>query len=137
LTDKIAVVGLDHVQLTMPPRRERDARRFYADLLGMREVDKPAELGPRGGCWFVAPGTAVHLGIDHRFIAARKAHAAFVVADLGAARVALTAAGAVVRDDDSGLPLRRLYTEDPFGNRLELIDARDAGFTDPAARPRT
>ncbi|HEY7524300.1 MAG TPA: hypothetical protein VH720_11685 [Candidatus Limnocylindrales bacterium] len=34
MTGRIDVVGLDHVQLAMPPGGERDARRFYADLLG-------------------------------------------------------------------------------------------------------
>jgi hypothetical protein len=26
--------------------------------------------------------------------------------------------------------VRRCYTEDPFGNRIELIEAVDAGFSD-------
>jgi len=44
-----------------------------------------------------------------------------IVVDLEAARTALAAAGARVIDDD--------YTEDPFGDQIELIDAGDAGFT--------
>jgi catechol 2,3-dioxygenase-like lactoylglutathione lyase family enzyme len=134
MSSRPTIVGLDHVQLGMPPGREREARRFYGEVLGLREVDKPDELGPRGGCWFVGPGVAVHLGIDQRFMATRKAHPAFVVSDLGGVRASLVAAGAPVVDDVSALPVRRLYTEDPFGNRIELIDPRDAGFTDPAAR---
>jgi catechol 2,3-dioxygenase-like lactoylglutathione lyase family enzyme len=133
---RVSVIGLDHVQLSMPPGRERDARRFYVDVLGLREVDKPGQLGPRGGCWFVAPGIAVHLGIDQRFIAARKAHPALVVTDLAAARESLAAAGAPIYEDDSGLTVKRFYTEDPFGNRIELIDPRDAGFSDRANRTR-
>lgn len=39
----------------------------------------------------------------------------------------------VVRAGDGvGAPsgLERCYTADPFGNQIELIDARDAGFTE-------
>ena len=45
---------LHHVQVACPPGGEDAARRFYADGLGMTEVDKPADLVARGGCWFRA-----------------------------------------------------------------------------------
>jgi hypothetical protein len=35
-----------------------------------------------------------------------------------------------VVEDDSSAPIQRVYVADPFGNRIELIDARDAGFTE-------
>ena len=131
MTDGIGVVGIDHVQLLMPTGGEAAARRFYGELLGLREVAKPVELAARSGCWFVGiGGTALHLSVDQRFIAARKAHPALIVADLDAARRTLEADGARIVDDDSGLDVRRCYTEDPFGNRIELIDAGDAGFSE-------
>lgn len=133
----IEAIGLDHVLLTMPTGGERDARRFYGEVLGLREVPKPDELGERGGCWFVGPGIAIHLGVDQRFIAARKGHPAIVVTDIERARETLRSAGVRVHEDPSSMPVRRCYVEDPFGNRIELVDARDAGFTDPAARPWT
>ena len=40
------------------------------------------------------------------------------------------AAGHAIEDDDSGLPVARCYVRDPFGNRIELVDARDAGFSE-------
>ena len=131
MSDRVEIVGIDHVQLLMPTGGEPAARRFYGELLGLREVAKPTELAPRGGCWFVGVGgTAIHLGVDQRFMAARKAHPGLVVVDLAAARRALVAGGARVVEDDAGLPVSRCYAEDPFGNRIELIDAIDAGFTD-------
>jgi len=131
VSDRVAIVGIDHVQLLMPTGGEPAARQFYGELLGLREVAKPDELAQRPGCWFVGiGGTAVHLAVDQRFIAAHKAHPGFIVADLAAAKEALVAGGARVVDDDAGLPVKRCYTEDPFGNRIELIDAIDAGFTD-------
>ena len=131
MTDRVEIIGIDHVQLLMPTGGETAARQFYGELLGLREVAKPDEVAPRGGCWFVGVGgTAIHIGVDQRFIAAAKAHPGLIVVDLAAARRALAAGGARVVDDDSELAVRRCYTVDPFGNRIELIDAGDAGFTD-------
>jgi catechol 2,3-dioxygenase-like lactoylglutathione lyase family enzyme len=126
----IGVIRIDDVQLLVPVRGEPEARRFYGKVLDLREVAKPAGLADRGGCWFVGPGgTAVHIGSDQRFIPARRAHPCLVVADLAAARLALVAAGASIVEDDSNLGVARCYTADPFGNRIELVDASDAGFT--------
>jgi catechol 2,3-dioxygenase-like lactoylglutathione lyase family enzyme len=131
LSDQVEIIGIDHVQLLMPTGGEPAARQFYGKLLGLREIAKPTELAPRGGCWFVGVGgTTIHLGVDQRFIAVRKAHIGLIVVDLEAARRALATGGAPVVQDDAGLPVKRCYTEDPFGNRIELIDAVDAGFTD-------
>lgn len=126
----IEIVGIDHVQLSMPAGGEDEARRFYGEILGLREVVKPPELAGRGGCWFAGTATAVHLGAEDAFTPLAKAHPAFLVRDLAVAREALTAAGALTEDDPTGLPVRRCYIYDPFGNRIELVDARDAGFSE-------
>jgi len=47
----------------------------------------------------------------------------------------MTEAGTATVDDDSGLPVERCYVFDPFGNRIELVDATDAGFTTSPRRP--
>lgn len=125
----IEIVGIDHVQLSMPAGAEDEARRFYGSILGLHEVDKPAELAGRGGCWFAGSGAAIHLGVEGAFIPLAKAHPALLVRDLEAARGALAAAGVPTQDDDSGLDVRRCYIHDPFGNRIELVDARDAEFS--------
>jgi catechol 2,3-dioxygenase-like lactoylglutathione lyase family enzyme len=127
------IVGLDHIQLAMPPGGEPEARRFYGELLGMKEVTKPAPLAARGGCWFEGPGAVVHLGVEAEFIPARKAHPAFRVADLEECGAALAATGALVIPDDSLPGVRRFYTADPFGNRVELIQDGD-GFSQRSPR---
>ena len=76
---------LHHVQVACPPGGEDAARRFYADGLGMAEVDKPADLVARGGCWFRAyddrgeVAAELHVGVEDPFAPARKAHPALVV----------------------------------------------------------
>jgi catechol 2,3-dioxygenase-like lactoylglutathione lyase family enzyme len=110
-----------HVQLAIPRGREDDARTFYGGLLGFDEVEKPEHLRARGGCWFRSGEAELHLGVEDDFRAARKAHPAFLVEDLGAARARLEAAGVETVDDADLEGHRRFYTNDPFGNRLELI----------------
>jgi catechol 2,3-dioxygenase-like lactoylglutathione lyase family enzyme len=127
------LVGLDHVQIAIPAGGEDAARAFYAGLLGLEEVPKPAPLAVRGGSWFAGPGgIALHLGVEADFRPARKAHVAFVVDDLTGLRTALEAAGVPISDDPAGIGVRRFHAFDPFGNRLELVDHRDAGFTRPS-----
>lgn len=117
------LVRLDHVQLAMPAGCEADAVAFYSGLLGLAEVEKPPVLAARGGCWFGSDGVIVHLGVDPAFRPATKAHPAFVVDDLDALAATLAAAGVAITYDDALEGVRRGYVADPFGNRIELIDA--------------
>jgi catechol 2,3-dioxygenase-like lactoylglutathione lyase family enzyme len=124
------IVGLDHVQLAMPPGGEAAARLFYRDLLGIPEQPKPAHLAARGGCWFEDGEVRVHLGVESEFAPARKAHPGLLVADLAQLAARLEAAGyAVTIDPESDQP--KGYVADPFGNRIELIEVR------PCLTPRS
>ena len=127
----LEIVAIDHVQLAMPADGEDEARRFYGDLLGLREVPKPPALAVRGGRWFVSADghVHVHLGVEADFRPATKAHVAFVTRDLDAARRRLAERGATVTDDASLPGVDRWYIWDPFGNRIELVDEADRGFT--------
>lgn len=116
------LVGIDHVQLAMPRGSEAEAEAFYSGVLGIPRVAKPTELAKRGGCWFEQPGLRLHLGVEDDFRAARKAHPALGVAGLGALVERLRAAGHAVTPGE-GLPgMEQAYVDDPFGNRIELIE---------------
>lgn len=117
------LVGLDHVQLAMPPGREADARAFYTGLLGLPEVAKPPVLAARGGCWFESATVKLHLGVEADFRPAKKAHPALLVADLGALTRELEAACLTVTPDEALEGVARCYVDDPFGNRIELIQS--------------
>jgi len=117
------IEGLDHVQIAAPPRCEADARRFFGELLGLREIEKPDSLRQRGGAWFAIGAQQLHVGVETPFQPARKAHLALRVApkhlDDLAAR--LSDAGIEVSWDGALPGTRRFYAEDPWGNRLEFL----------------
>ena len=118
--------SIDHVQLAMPPGCEAEARAFYEGLLGIPEVPKPPNLARRGGCWFEQVGLKLHLGVEADFQPARKAHPAFLVEDLAALTAALERAGHPVRRDEPLEGYDRVYVDDPFGNRIELMEPDQA-----------
>lgn len=107
----------------MPRGHEAEADAFYGEVLGLAVVPKPEPLASRGGRWYAAGDVRLHLGVEDGFRPARKAHPALRVADLDDLLARLDATGAPWRFDDELPAVRRAYVEDPFGNRIELIDA--------------
>ena len=91
-------------------------------MLGIPRVAKPELLATRGGCWFEQPGLRVHLGVESDFRPARKAHPALAVHDLGGFVARLRAAGITVAGGEDIPGLDQAYVDDPFGNRIELIE---------------
>ncbi|KWT61083.1 glyoxalase [Streptomyces albus subsp. albus] len=121
------ITGLDHVQLAAPPGSEAALRAFYGDVLGLREIPKPAALAGRGGCWFEAGEGQLHLGIDRDFRPARKAHPALRVTGLRAYARRLAGQGVQVSWNDDLPGHDRFYAYDPVGNRLEFLERRGGG----------
>lgn len=121
---KFRVASIDHVQIAAPPGCEPAAREFYGAILGMKELEKPPALRARGGCWFQCGQHQLHVGVEQNFRPARKAHPALAVARLDELREALVARGVPIVEDDNVPDIRRFYAEDPWGNRLEFIEAQ-------------
>jgi catechol 2,3-dioxygenase-like lactoylglutathione lyase family enzyme len=143
---------LHHVQVACPPDGEEAARRFYADGLGMTEVEKPEDLRARGGVWFReasslgsstqgfrsftdgAVPAELHVGVEDPFRPARKAHPALVTADVAELeQVAERLSGLGFDVDwsqrDSFPGHQRFHTFDAHGNRVEVLAER-AGKVD-------
>jgi hypothetical protein len=94
----------------------------------MAEITKPPQLAGRGGVWFDrrrrgAPQRGPRLparGPGPSGV--RRRRSARVACPIGEAGIDITA-------DDSASPVERCYVTDPFGNRIELVAAADAGFS--------
>lgn len=119
------MVGLDHVQLAIPPGSEDACRAFYVGLLGMTELVKPPALKARGGLWVRGGDAEIHLGVEPDFRPAKKAHPALRIAVLDRLAERLMAAGYEITWDDTIAGTRRFFTHDPNGNRMEFIAAQE------------
>lgn len=115
------IVGIDHVQLAAPAGCEEKARWFFGEVLGMQELSKPPELAKRGGCWFQCGRQQLHIGVEKEFTPAKKAHPAFAVRDIEELKRALSEHGISFRDDEANPAVKRIFVEDPWGNRLEFV----------------
>jgi catechol 2,3-dioxygenase-like lactoylglutathione lyase family enzyme len=116
---------LHHAQITIPSNATDQARAFYSDLLGLREIPKPKSLQARGGFWLEISGQEIHIsledGVDRN---TTKAHLAYQVDGLEFWRSRLSNAGFAILE---GVPIpgfERFEIRDPFGNRLEMIQAK-------------
>jgi len=129
--DDVSVVqAIDHVQLGMPAGEAAlaKARAFYGSVLGLDEVPRPVQLAGRAGAWFASGQAAIHVGTEPDFRPAPRSHPALVV-DLATLRSRLVGASIAIEEDEAHLPVDRCYVRDPFGNRIELVDRADAGFS--------
>ena len=116
----IFIKRLHHVQICIPPDSEDAARRFYANVLGLTEIQKPDALKPNGGLWFRAGDIELHFGVENA--GKSKRHPAFEVADLEAVRRHLEANGVAVKNETPVPGMSRFTFLDPFENRIEFLE---------------
>jgi catechol 2,3-dioxygenase-like lactoylglutathione lyase family enzyme len=116
---------LHHAQITIPSDAKDQARAFYCDLLGLLEIPKPESLQSRGGFWLELADQELHVSLEDGLNRnATKAHLAYQVDNLEFWRSSLSNAGFQILE---GVPIPgfdRFETRDPFGNRLEFIQAK-------------
>jgi hypothetical protein len=126
----VSLTGIDHIQLAAPPGCEPAARNFFGGLLELEEIPKPEALRARGGCWFKVGEKQLHIGIEHDFQPARKAHPAFSVENIERLYEKLSNGGVRCTWDDGVDDVRRFYASDPWGNRLEFTEPTRVWQTD-------
>lgn len=118
------IKGLHHAQITIPREAEEQARRFYCGLLGLPEIEKPDALKGRGGFWLQVGNRQVHVGTEDGVERqTTKAHLAYEVDDVRAWQAHLQEHDIAILD---GVPIPgydRFEIRDPFGNRIEFIQA--------------
>ena len=113
-----------HVSLVV--RDLAAARRFYGELLGLPEIDRPDFGFP--GAWYqageiqlhlIVPPPGVDVGAPPAALSPVAAHLAFEIEDYDAVRAALEQAGLAVLG--LGPQVGQLFVRDPDGNGVELI----------------
>lgn len=117
-----ALKKIDHIQLAGPRGCEEAAREFFSGVLGLIEVEKPAELKKRGGVWFEFGTFQLHIGVEEPFSPAKKAHPAFEVENIEGLKGHLAEKDIPFTEDDNLPGANRIHVHDPFGNRLEFLE---------------
>lgn len=112
---------LQHVNVVYPTGAEAEARAFYAGALGLEEVPKPPEFDPRG-MWFQLGAAQVHLSPGEP-PPPGPWHFCVVADDFEALRRRVQATGADTEDTHSWGERRRFFTRDPWGARIEILEA--------------
>lgn len=123
MVKKLLIVRVQHAQITIPTGAEAEARKFYCDFLGLKEIPKPESLAGRGGFWLEVGAFQIHVGTENGFDGTKtKAHIAYEVENLNAWRERLESSGVKIIE---GIPIpgySRFEFRDPFGNRVEFLE---------------
>ena len=118
------ILGLHHAQITVPKHAEAAARDFYCGFLKLSEIEKPDSLKARGGFWVQVGQSSVHIGTEENVERYEtKAHLAYAVSDLELWRSRLIVKGIIPQDGTPIPGFIRFEFRDPFGNRVEFIQA--------------
>jgi catechol 2,3-dioxygenase-like lactoylglutathione lyase family enzyme len=126
----IGIIGVNHVNVTVPGALEQAAKDFYETVLGLREIPKPEGTRQNVGAWYDLGRTQLHLSIEENVRnEASDRHVCYQVADAGSAELHIRNAGIEIIPD--GRPVKgvsRFFLRDPGGNMIEITDAGSAGI---------
>ena len=119
------LMGVHHVQITIPKNMENQARDFYCRVLGLTEIKKPDSLQGRGGFWLEVGNVDVHIGTEDGFDRlTTKSHIAYQVEDIDFWKNKLIQEKVQILDSIPISGYTRFEFRDPFGNRVEIIQEK-------------
>jgi catechol 2,3-dioxygenase-like lactoylglutathione lyase family enzyme len=116
------VTRLHHVNVVVPPGGTEPGVAFYTEVLGFTRIPKAEGLRP-DGAWLELPDHGVQLHLSERPGSIHpQAHFALVLDDFAAVcdRLAEREAEMTAAEDIFGGG--RIFTRDPAGNRIELLE---------------
>ena len=116
----LGITGIDHIQIAVPQALEVACLKFYREVFGFPELEKPAELRARGGAWFQVGALQMHIGVDPDASPKSKRHICFLTQDLAKAKVFVAAKGVAIEEESVAEGLARFFVRDPAGNRIEI-----------------
>jgi catechol 2,3-dioxygenase-like lactoylglutathione lyase family enzyme len=118
----IGIVGVSHVNVTVPAALEEAAKHFYANLLGLAEIPKPAGTRQNIGAWYQLGAMQLHLSIEDSVqneLSDR--HVCYHVADVPAADLQFRKARVdIIQDPRPIAGQSRFFVRDPGGNLIEI-----------------
>lgn len=109
-----------HLYLLAPGATPAEIRRFYAGMLGLPEIEKPASLATTSVLWFDAGTIVFHVG-HPPLGTVGDGHTALAVDNVEAARARFLELGLAVDDNVIPMGYSRFYLRDPWGNQFEVL----------------
>ena len=123
----IGILGVSHVNVTVPSALEAAAKHFYEELLGLAQIPKPEGTRQNMGAWYRLGDLQLHLSVeDDVKNEVSDRHVCYQVVDIDAASLQFRNAGVEIIAD--GRPVRgqsRFFVRDPGGNLLEITQKTD------------
>ncbi len=121
------VKRVQHVSIGIEAGREGEARKFYGEILGLREKKRPAGLKHMALIWYDVGDDEdeIHLICTDpaRFGGQRPGdHLCIEVDDLAAFRDRVRSYDVPLRDGSVIDKRPRFFVQDPFGNLIELVE---------------
>ncbi|MFD1142209.1 VOC family protein [Larkinella insperata] len=107
----------DHLLIPIPEGKQEEARNFYSEILGLKEVPGPH---PGGALWFSVAGIELHLREETGGTYSKR-HPAFEITNLEEAKRELESRGIEITYSSEIDGRQRFFFHDPFGNRFELL----------------
>ena len=118
------VTALHHVNITVAADLEAATKEFYGQVLGLKQVPKPA-TSRQSGAWYQIGDTQLHLSVDDERGPLSSRHVCFTVSDLAEAEHTFREAGVEIIPDPRPSPdAPRFYVRDPGGNQLEIAQGK-------------
>ena len=113
---------LDHIQIYVLSNKEKEAKLFYIELLGLKEIPKPEYLKPNGGFCLEIADIELHIGLEEDQVHPSKKHPAIEVENLKAIKKHFLKNKIKIKEDKPIPDFKRFSFYDPFGSRIELLE---------------
>src|SRR5438128_7859256 len=118
MAGRLDVAQIDHCSVLIT-NVER-SRRFYRDILGLREINKPRTFD-FVVLWFQLGDQQVHLLLKEKADSISPRHFALRVRDVAAARIYFHERDVLILETTPIPGADRFFIADPDGNRIEII----------------
>jgi catechol 2,3-dioxygenase-like lactoylglutathione lyase family enzyme len=120
----IEFIRADHINICVPPERLEEALRFYVDVIGLKQIERPDHLFSTPGYWFDINDIQMHIGVEPQMSRSVR-HIAFEVKSVdNAMKIFENHSVQIVNEPE--IPGRKRFAFiDPFGNRMELLETTD------------
>lgn len=118
------ILRVHHADIVIGRGQEALAREFYCNFLGFKEIPKPLNLQKNGGLWLELSGVQIHLSVQDGFDPSKtKSHIAYEVSNLASLKEAMVKREIIWTDGTPFQGFIRGEIRDPFGNRIEFLQA--------------